>query len=184
MEYALICEESRKLVGLTQDDERVLRQIEPLIVPELDRVTTRFYDTLASVPSTARFIEGRTEQLRKTHRIWLESLFTRSVDAEYTRWMYEIGSIHVKVNLPSEFMASGMALVQRELLTIIAAAINIDIDLRTRACAAVAAICGFCQLVMQKSYAQNRSEDELSRYLRITGVSRPLYEKLSAAFQD
>lgn len=184
LDFAALCEEGRALVGLSPADEALLRDILPLIGPELDKVTERFYARLMSTPRTARFLEGRVEGLRKTHRAWLNTLFTGQFDAEYTRWMYQIGLVHSQVALPVEFMSASMALVQRELTALVAGTNRLDADMRGRGCAAISSACGFCQLIMERSYALDQRESELERYLRITGVSRALYEKLSAAFKD
>lgn len=183
-DFTQLCNEARQLVGLTTADEAALREIAPVLIPALDQVTDRFYAILGAQARTAGFIVGRTESLRKTHRAWLESLFTSAIDADYARWMHDIGSVHVRVNLPVEFMSSAMAVVQRELTALVAGNDALEAGLRARACAAISSACGFCELLMQKSFAIDRSADELERYLRITGVSRPLYEKLSAAFRD
>lgn len=184
IDFAALCEESRGLVGLSPDDETLLRDILPLVGPELDKVTERFYARLLNAPRTAQFLEGRVEGLRKTHRAWLSTLFSTRFDAEYTRWMHQIGLMHSKVALPVEFMSASMALVQRELTAIVAGTNKLDADMRGRTCAAISSACGFCELIMQRSYAFDQRESELDRYLRITGVSRGLYEKLSAAFKD
>lgn len=184
IDFNALCAESRALVGLTQGDEALLRDVLPLIGPELDKVTERFYARLMSTPSTARFLEGRVDGLRKTHRAWLNTLFNGQFDAEYTRWMHQIGLAHSHVALPVEFMSASMALVQRELTAIVAGTNRLDADMRGRTCAAISSACGFCQLIMERSYANDQRESELERYLRITGVSRTLYEKLSASFKD
>lgn len=184
IDFDQLCAEARQLVGLSSADEATLRELAPILTPALDQVTDRFYAILGSQPRTAGFIVGRTDSLRKTHRAWLESLFTSTIDASYARWMHDIGSVHVRVNLPVEFMSSAMAVVQRELTALVAGNDALEAGLRARACAAISSACGFCELLMQKSFAVDRSADELERYLRITGVSRQLYEKLSAAFKD
>ncbi len=85
LDFNQLCAESKQLVGLTPEDEALLRELATLIVPELDVVTERFYTVLGSTPRTAAFIEGRVESLKKTHRLWLESLFTKPLDATYAQ---------------------------------------------------------------------------------------------------
>lgn len=183
IDFASLCAESRALAGLTDADVALLHDLGPRFVPHLDAVTDRFYAALGAVPRTAAFIEGRVDALKKTHRAWLESLFTRAVDTEYTQWMHHVGSVHVRVNLPVEFMTSGMTLVQRELLLLAASTEGLDVATRDRVPAAIASICGFCQLVMQKSYASDRLAEELEKFLKITGMSHKLFENLAAAYK-
>ncbi|MDM1696493.1 hypothetical protein HX099_07440 [Thiopseudomonas alkaliphila] len=182
VDFNEVCEESKKLVHLTAEGEALIRQIEPKIIPHLDRVTNRFYEVLQDVPSTAALLEGRVEHLKKTHRQWLESLFTQEIDAKYTQWMHHIGEVHVKVKLPVEFMTSGMALIQQELLEVLAKESSLDAETRLAASKAMIALCGFSQLVMQKSYSEDTLRGELERFLTITGMSRALFNNLAAAF--
>lgn len=183
LDFQQMCDESKQLSGLSTQDEVTLRDLAGLIVPALDGVTDRFYTTLGEVPRTAAFIDGRVEVLKSTHRVWLESLFTRSLDAEYTQWMYHIGSVHVRVQLPVEFMTAGMSLVLRELLLLVGRS-SLDADAKTRANAAIGAVCGFSQLVMQKSYDTGKLAGEVERVLNITGISRKLFDNLAAAYRE
>lgn len=183
LDFHQMCDESKQLSGLTTQDEATLRELAGLIVPALDGVTDRFYTILGNVPRTAAFIEGRVEMLKKTHRAWLESLFTRNLDAEYTQWMYHIGSVHVRVQLPVEFMTAGMSLVLRELLVLVGGS-SLDPEAKTRAGAAIGSVCGFSQLVMQKSYDTGKLAGEVERVLKITGISRKLFDNLAAAYKE
>jgi hypothetical protein len=182
--FSLLCDESKHLVGMTPQDETVLHALAAIVIPALDGITDRFYSTLNSVPRTAAFIEGRVEVLKKTHRSWMESLFTREFDPAYTEWMYQIGLIHVKVDLPVEFMTSGMSLVLRELLLLVVSNATLNIETRTQGCVAISAACNYCQLIMQKSYDTGKLADELEKFLQITGMSRKLFENLAAAYTN
>jgi hypothetical protein len=183
LDFRQMCEESKQLSGLTAEDEATLRELADLIVPALDGVTDRFYTILGQVPRTAAFIEGRVDILKKTHRAWLESLFTRSLDAEYAQWMYQIGAVHVRVELPVEFMTAGMSLVLRELLLLVGRA-SMAAEAKSRAGAAIGSVCGFSQLIMQKSYDTGKLAGEVERVLKITGISRKLFDNLAAAYKE
>lgn len=183
LDFRQLSDEAKLLSGLTAEDEATLRDLAGLIVPALDGVTDRFYTVLGNVPRTATFIEGRVEVLKKTHRAWLETLFTRNLDADYAQWMYQIGLVHVRVNLPVEFMTSGMSLVLRELLALVGGS-SMDTEAKTRANAAIGSVCGFSQLVMQKSYDSGKLAGEVERVLKITGISRKLFDNLAAAYKE
>ncbi len=181
-DFSRLSAESKRLTGLEPQDEVMLRELAPLLLPHLDAVTDAFYATLTTVPSTADFLEGRVESLKKTHRAWLESLFTRDLDAGYAQWMHKIGEVHVRAQLPVEFMTSGMSLILRELLTVISRA-ELDEPTRTRAMAALSSVCGFSQLLMQRSYDEMKLAGEVERVLKITGISRKLFDNLAAAYK-
>lgn len=182
LDFSVVCAEGKRLVNLTPEDEAIIQELAPLIIPHLDAVTESFYSTLLAVPATAQLLEGRVDNLRRTHRAWLESLFTQQIDARYTEWMSHIGSVHVKVRLPVEFMTSGTTLIQRELVSLVHSFNSLDMDKKSQAAKAILSLCGFSQLIMQKSYSEDTLQEELARFLTITGMSRKLFDNLASAF--
>lgn len=185
IDFHKICKESKELVQFTPESERLINKAGPIVIPYLDNVTNKFYDVLLRVPATAKLLEGRVDSLKRTHRAWLESLFTQTIDEDYTQWMHHVGEVHVNVELPVEFMTSGMTLIQMELLEIILNDESLETDERLKISQAIIALCGFSQLVMQKSYSEDtlrRIDAELDRFLAITGMSKVLFENLASAF--
>ncbi len=99
---------SKSLSGLTPELEACLKEIAPILVPQLEKVTDLFYLRLIMIPSTSRFLEDHNDQLDKlkaTHLAWLTSLFTRDINAEFAKDMRHVGDVHVSIQLPIEFMA-------------------------------------------------------------------------------
>jgi hypothetical protein len=171
----------KAISGFTPEREKILLYAAPQVIPLLDGVTHRFYENLALIPETAKFIEGKAELLKKTHRRWLESLFTGPFDANFTRAMYHVGEVHVKVNLPVEFMAGAMTLIVSELITLIAS--RYPRESAGEVLAAINAVAGFSLLTMQKSYQSASLAEELEKFLQITGMSRVLFNNLAAAYK-
>jgi hypothetical protein len=173
---------SKSFTGLTPERERLLIEIGPKIQPSLGKITDAFYATLATIPQTAPFIDGRLELLKRTHLHWLTSLFTGPFDTEYAKNMYKVGDVHVKVNLPVEFMAGGMALIGDRLISEIEAVFHDEDGLRHQALGAVNAILGFSLIIMQQSFQNSSLHEELEKFLKITGMSRKLFNNLAAAY--
>jgi len=95
--------------------------------------------------------------------------------------MYDVGDIHVRVNLPVEFMSGGVTLICNELYRIIFEVYGTDSAKAHSIISAVNSALGFSLFVMQKSY--NASVDEaLDKFLLITGMSEALFAKLSSSF--
>ncbi len=180
--YAELTQYAKSFTGLTPDREALLVELAPDIVPQLELVTDRFYQTLQDIPQTASHLEGRLDSLRTTHRQWLESLFSGPYDEDYTRQMYNVGSVHVRVKLPVEFMSGGMTLIQGELLPVVAAACEGDTARMAAAMQAINAILGFSLLVMQESFQSGTLAEELDRFLAISGMSRKLFDNLASAY--
>ena len=182
IDFEALTSYAKSFSGLTPERERLLAQIGPEISPGLAQVTEAFYETLVAIPTTAPFLEGRLELLKQTHLRWLTSLFSGPFDIDYAKAMYRVGHVHVQVNLPVEFMAGGMALIGDRLIAEIERLYADDEQLRRDALGAVNAILGFTLIVMQQSFQNSSLNEELEKFLKITGMSRKLFNNLAAAY--
>ncbi len=171
---------ARAFAALTHERERLLREIAPAVVPQLDAVTDRFYVRLQAVPRTAPFLEGRLPKLRRTHREWLEGLFTRDYDVAFVEGMYRVGSAHVNAGLPLEFMAGGMTLLAEELTPLVLRMASGDTDRQIALAGAINAALGFALIVMQEAYQLSRLLAEQEHFLAVTGISRASFNSLAA----
>jgi len=178
-----LTEYAKKFSGLTPELEAVLLELGPALKPALPAVTESFYRTLQEIDKARPFLEGRVDSLKSTHQQWLESLFDGPYDASYTARMYHVGHVHVKVELPVEFMSGGMTLIGNELMPAIAQACGVDHDRCRRAHTAVNAVMGFSLMVMQESYQVSSLAEELEKFLAISGMSRALFDNLAKAYK-
>jgi hypothetical protein len=182
IDYEQLTRYAKTFSGLTPEREALLTRIGPAVFPRLPAITDAFYATLATIPAAAPFLEGRLELLKRTHLHWLQKLFTAPFDAAYAESMYKVGHVHVKVNLPVEFMAGGMTLIGDGLLAALEDIYRNDAETREAALGAVNAIMGFSLLVMQQSFQNSSLHEELEKFLKITGMSRALFNNLAAAY--
>lgn len=172
---------AKAFAGLTPARERMLRDIAPSILPQLDTVTDHFYARLQAITATAPFLEGRLPRLRRTHRAWLESLFTQDFDLAFVEKMYGVGDAHVGAKLPIEFMAGGMTLIEEELVPLVLRLAPGDTERQVALAGAVNAALGFSLMVMQESYQLSRLLAEQEQFLAVTGISRELFTQLATA---
>ena len=175
---------AKSFSGLTHAREQQMLEIGQRITPKLNELTDAFYQTLLSIPKTATYLEGRVDALKKTHVTWLERLFKGPFDENYTASLYRVGTVHVKVSLPVEFMAGGIALINDRLISLIADAYEGESEARLCALTAVNAALGFSLIVMQESYQAASLHEELERFLKITGMSRALFNNLASAYKN
>jgi hypothetical protein len=174
---------AKQFAGLTPEREQTLKSLGPPLESRLPKITETFYATLSNIREAAPFLEGRIELLKQTHLRWLTSLFTGSYDSEYTKAMHRVGDVHVKVNLPVEFMAGGTTLLGDLLLADLDELFRDDPKGRAEAVAAVNAVLGFSLIVMQQSFQNSTLHQELEKFLKITGMSRALFNNLAAAYR-
>lgn len=174
---------AKLFTGLTPEYEEILAEIGPDILPRLGPVTDSFYDTLQQIEKAQPFLDGRLEKLKQTHHRWLETLFSGTYDGEYAARMYHVGAVHVKVGLPTEFMAGGITMLGNDLLPHFAELCGTDHEKCVKAISAVNAVLGFTLMIMQESYQVSSVASELDKFLAITGMSRTLFENLAKAYK-
>ena len=175
---------ARAFSRYTAEREATLVEASKDIMPRLAEVTDSFYATLQTIPEAQPFIEGRMDALKGTHHQWLQGVLKGPCDVNYTEAMYKVGAVHVKVNLPVEFMAGGTCLIQESFITLVTD-IYADDPARVKSVLeALNAALGFSLMVMQESYQQSSLAEELEKFLAITGMSRTLFNNLAEAYKS
>lgn len=180
--YADLTRYAKALAHFTPEHERLVIETGSLIKPHISAITEAFYEKLMAVPEADRFLGDRVDHLKKTHMSWLDKVFTGPYDDEYTAYMYRVGWVHVQVDLPVEFMAGGMTLISDALRAHLTRLYNGNCCACKDAMAAIDAALGYSLIVMQKSY-QSSMEEQLEKFLKITGISRVLYGNMARAYK-
>lgn len=178
-ELTLYC---KAFSGLTTEREVLLKEIAEDITPHLSHVTDAFYLELDKIDRAKPFLEGKSEGLKKTHEAWLKGLFTNDFNDEYTKFLYHVGDVHVKINLPVEFMAGAMTQIQRNMTPILFDLFGNDQEKLIAITEAIIAALGFSLQIMQESYQSSTLSSELDKFLKITGMSRMLFDNLAKAY--
>ncbi|MDD2801056.1 MAG: protoglobin domain-containing protein [Methylobacter sp.] len=173
---------SKTFSGLTPELEVCLKDIAPVITPHLKQVTDSFYEQLATIPAAEKYLAGRIEHLKAAHLKWMINLFELDVDAQFAEGMYKVGDIHVKVNLPVEFMAGAMTLINTEIIKLVIDKMGSDLDKCSKALQAINAVTGLALMIMQQSYQESSIAEELEKFLKISGMSRTLFTNLAKAY--
>lgn len=183
-DFERLTQYAKSFSGLTPEREALLVEVGERIKPKLAGVTDDFYLHLLSIPEASLFLEGRIDALKKTHIRWMEGLFSGPFDSSYTEHMYKVGDVHVKVNLPVEFMAGAMTLINNRLIELIVETYGDNQKHCADILVAVSAVTGLSLIVMQQSYQESSLADELEKFLKISGMSRALFANLAAAYRD
>jgi hypothetical protein len=171
---------AKRFSGLTLAREALLMEIAPILIPRLQDVTNRFYDILLAMPEPRKFLEGRVDSLKSTHLRWLTSLFSGPFDLEFVKAIQHAGEVHVHIDLPIEFMAGGTTLIGDLLIGEIEHIYATDQATRGAALGAINAVLGFCLIVMQQALQVSTLNQQLDKFIKITGISRPLFNNLAS----
>jgi len=177
-----LCQYAKQFSGLDDEQIKLLQAIQPDVDPYLLDVTQHFYQRLQAIPKVNVFLEGRLNHLKQTHYDWLQTLFVTDFDTAYARQMYEVGTVHVKVGLPVEFMAGGMLIIQSEMFHVFSQVYAQDAVTMIQAIQAFNAASGFSLLIMEESFQASTLATELEHFLQITGISHSLFTNLAKAY--
>jgi hemoglobin-like flavoprotein len=153
-DFDTLITESKALSGLTPELEMYLKDIAPIVMPHLSKVTETFYMRLVIAPTTCAFLEAymdKLDSLKATHLAWMMSLFTHNIDKKFAEEMRRVGDVHISIQLPIEFMSGAMSLVNKELIRVVVENIDDKVQL-IKALQAINAVCGLSLIIMQKSY--------------------------------
>lgn len=180
VDMSALCEYARQFSGLETRKISLLHRMYEDVIPSLQRVTNNFYSRLQNIPKAAEYLEGhQLEHLKQTHLAWLHELFNTDFDETYTRKMYMVGDIHVRVKLPVEFMGASIGIIQSELVRLFGEMYSDDQEMALDAIQAINAATAFSLLVMQKSYHSFTLAAQLESFLLITGISQNLFEHMN-----
>ena len=181
--YDVLCADARVFSQLNEEQIRLLHTIAPDINSGLADVTAMLYQHLLSIPRVQPFLEGRVNSLQASHLEWLRKLFSCQFDAEYAQLVHELGGVHGEIQLPAEFMAGAMSIIQGHLIGLLRNVYAEQPKLLLESLLAINAALGFSLYIMQQAYQSSSHDNELARFLAITGMSRSLFENLAKAYR-
>lgn len=180
VDFAVLCEQAKAYAGFEPEDELILVQEAPRLESHFAAITDAFYAELQTIPEALPFLEGRIDALKTTHSAWLRKVFTGPYDADFAAYMHHVGVVHVQVKLPEKFMTSGIGLINKHLIPVLPELYADEVEKIGAVLKALNAATSFCLLIMLESYRGH----ELERFMEVTGISRVLYNNLSAAYRN
>ncbi len=141
-----------KAAGFTEADQILVTRIWSYIRPALPGLTERFYQLLEAEPQMAALIAGRAEPLKRTHLIWLESLFAGDYGPNFIRRQEEISNAHARNGVRPMFFAASMAFLRLAFPPALRTCMP-DAPTAEAAAAAVLRLLSFCQHIIDGNYA-------------------------------
>lgn len=112
-------ESLKRYVGFDESAARALVAFHPLAERSFDPLIDDFYDTIEQHPEASAAIRGGVEQVNRLKRTlvqWLHSVLLGPHDVAYLEAHSRIGRVHVRIDLPQQFMFSAMNRIRSGLL--------------------------------------------------------------------
>jgi len=173
MEANEIFEQLKTFVEFSEEDAKTLATIAPWVDAHGPQITDVFYEMIQSTPSIAKFIEGRVDELKKTHLKWMKELVGGEYGEAYFKSRWRIGEAHVRIGLEPIWVDGTMSLIRSQALTSIAD----NLEDKTKVADATRSLIKACDLdlaIINLAYA----EDRLERLSSFTGMKRALIENV------
>ncbi len=107
-------ERRKALIGLTDDDTRLLSALMPLMKARVDEIVADFYAAQVKQPEVARII-GDSEGLKRLHgtmRLYVMDLFSGNYGADYANSRLRIGLIHQRIGVTPQLYLAAVNLLQ------------------------------------------------------------------------
>jgi hemoglobin-like flavoprotein len=159
-------------IGFTDKDAENLKALAPLFEAHGATITDAFYDKLLAEEDAAALIEGRVEQLKKTHARWMAELFAGDYGDGYFDNRWKIGLAHVRVGVRPHWVEAVMSFLRAEGLKAMAGEIA-DIEALTDRYASLVKVLDLDLMIINLAYGEER----LERLSSFTGMSRKLLER-------
>ena len=160
-------------LGLGAEDAQRLTAFFPRIEDRLPAITDRFYALLGREEQLAHFLEGRLDDLKRTHLEWLRALFSGEYGEPFFERQLVVGQVHVRISLDSLWVDAVMNVLRRDLL---AAILDVAGD-ETEALAVYGSLLKVMDLaLMVINFAYN--EHRLKLIHQVTGMPEALIERL------
>jgi len=115
-------EEMKRYVGFNDADAANVASLAPQIRPAIPEIVEHFYEILLRSPSAKAVFTGGEAQLVRQRQMlskWLVEIFDGRYENEYYERRLRIGTAHVRVGLPQQFMCLGMEIVWQEVRRLI-----------------------------------------------------------------
>lgn len=104
-------DEIKDYVGFGPEDVARLQNMRERVRPCFQPAVDDFYARIQKHPGAQRAITGgsvQVERLKGTLMTWLEGVFTGPYDAAYFEQRARIGRVHVRIDLPQQYMLTAM----------------------------------------------------------------------------
>lgn len=145
----------------------ILPGLKATVMKHQDAITDAFYQELANDEVAAKIVAGRVDQLKTTHKAWMEELFNGEYGEAYFNRRYKIGETHVKAKIAPYFVEVITSSLRRSFAQILVPEGAVAVQ-------AALAILDLDAMIIIGAY----HEDRMHRMSDVTGMNLNLLETL------
>ncbi|MHA6260764.1 protoglobin domain-containing protein [Sporosarcina sp. CAU 1771] len=114
-------EKQVKMIALTDEDLRIIHNLQPFVTEEIENIVDQFYENLTNEASLMKIITDNSsvERLRQTLMRHISEMFEGVINEEYVGKRIRIAQIHVRIGLKTKWYMSAFQDLLLSLMTII-----------------------------------------------------------------
>lgn len=168
-----IFDQLKRFVDLNDQDVANLHELDALLVPHMAAITDEFYRRLGQFDETRGKIEGRVDQLKKTHHAWMRSMLAGPWDNAYLESRWHIGMVHVREGIDPIWVEAVMDFIRTSTHKVLVTTLP-DPQRGSELYTSLCKICDLDSLIINLAYR----EDRLDRLAEFTGMKRKLIENV------
>ncbi|MFS0575477.1 globin-coupled sensor protein [Sporosarcina sp. 179-K 3D1 HS] len=107
------------LIGLSEEDLRVMKQMKPIIAPQLEDLVDKFYAKLLKVPllKTIIFRHSSPERLKGKLSLHLSEMLDGNIDDAFIQQRMTIARVHYEIDLDPHWYIGAFQLLQDAILS-------------------------------------------------------------------
>lgn len=170
----------KRLVNLTDEYENQLAKLTVLVMPNVDEIVERVCSSINYISATKMLEPHSQQQFFNSYKALVCLLF-KGTEVAADSAMNRLGQQYAKQGIPVEFITSAMALIHQDLLELITETNTLTCIEKLQSNQAITAIVGYCQMHIQHAYSEASLQNELTRFLKVTGISKKLFDNLAVA---
>lgn len=114
-------EKQMKLIGIQEEDLRILKSYQPFVVAGVQDITEVFYQNVLAIPSLRKIIEERTQinKLKKTLGSYIISMFDGIFNEETIQRKRKLAHMHFKIGLEPKWYMGTFQQLQEVIIKLI-----------------------------------------------------------------
>lgn len=111
-----------ELIHFTIDDLRMLKQLQPYIKEDIERITDVFYDAILVVPELKQIIDERTQisRLKQTLIGYITDMFSGVLDDQTLQRKQRLAKVHFQIGLAPKWYIGMFQQLQEEMIALLA----------------------------------------------------------------
>lgn len=111
-----------ELIHFTIDDLRTLKQLQPYIKEDIERITDVFYDAILVVPELKQIIDERTQVSRLKQALigYITDMFSGVLDDQALQRKQRLAKVHFQIGLAPKWYIGMFQQLQEEMIALLA----------------------------------------------------------------